>query len=738
MSVALVLCLTGFPADAFVRTSSTSVSLSSSAFEEQALVEQVRFVHTLIQKTSIFRSTQAPRSAVSKARRRIGLRWPVRWDPVPVLQPVGVPGFGGLSAKPVLQWPVFMMASGDGGMSQGSDTEDVTELFPSFEEWMDWALHHPRVGFYSRTRIGAIKDGSHFNTWPQILSPHFGQMLAENAFNMWTAMQEQGLIQPGEPFVVAEFGGGTGRLAVDVLTYAFKRAQYDNRWLPFFNVLEYRLYEKTSALHAQQAQSGSQFASIGKLKIMEADARLLAGEKTFKGVIFSNELMDAFPHQKIILKSDGSMEAIYVIPRLYKKEVDVLRARYPDAVAWQTIDAAEVRAQRRGDARPESYTLDKETVQALLDHHQLDDVAYASLAKAFLFDEVRMPVSRLPNLAAMLIPHCDSFAAAWLSIEDPMPKEIPLYVNPGMTHYAAMASHLLEVGVVMTIDYGSSAEILFKETARQTKVMTRQIPNQIALSKSEDLYSHFTLHDITGQQNFTWMKEDGERSGLKTLFYGNQDGLMANSSMKPQTLKGKGVREKEIRDFTNQKGYEFFGLLVQATPQFHFDYKGESHSLYPTLSSSDKSRVEAFSASMKAHLTVQPESRATAYAAPWYRPLAALWESGLLPGLFLGSAFYSHDALILALAGVVGTVLGLQGQHLLTAYGRAQRQGEAYQAMSLITLASLPFYAVAWIHPLFVFAIPPLLTLAHAIVNRQAARAPGTLAPHLQALTSAA
>ncbi len=114
--------------------------------------------------------------------------------------------------------------------------------------------------------------------------------------------------------------------------------------------------------------------------------------------------------------------------------------------------------------------------------------------------------------------------------------------------------------------------------------------------------------------------------------------------------------------------------------------------------------------------------RATAYGARWYRPLAAWWESLGLPAVFMGLAIYfGHNTpLVTGIAGTIGLLAGLQGQHRLTEYGRAQMNGAAYKQMSKATWAAagLMILSGALHAPWFVpFAITTALSVVHLFIN---------------------
>ena len=68
----------------------------------------------------------------------------------------------------------------------------VKEFFLSFLEYQDLVLFHPTLGYYSSGRVNFTSD---YRTFPDALSPYFGQMIAQHIFNMWEGMRKAGTLQ---------------------------------------------------------------------------------------------------------------------------------------------------------------------------------------------------------------------------------------------------------------------------------------------------------------------------------------------------------------------------------------------------------------------------------------------------------------------------------------------------------------------------------------------------------------
>ena len=188
-------------------------------------------------------------------------------------------------------------------------------------------------GYYSRGRV-LLNDGdeeatarianhstetfAHYTTFPMALSPHFASIMCRKLFLMWVAQ--------GYPssFTVLEFGAGSGQLAVDIRDNCLEesRASDFNRIVTFWNphvmakfrrAAKYMTVERSPALAKRQRNRG--------ITVVQGDAQLVhptceivkdgikaaIGNERFavnKGVVISNELLDAFAPSKLRLTGE--------------------------------------------------------------------------------------------------------------------------------------------------------------------------------------------------------------------------------------------------------------------------------------------------------------------------------------------------------------------------------------------------------------------------------------------------
>jgi SAM-dependent MidA family methyltransferase len=173
----------------------------------------------------------------------------------------------------------------------------------TFAAFMEQALYHPKLGYYSQ-RARAIGAGGDFFTSPH-LGAEFGQMLAAQLVQMWVVLDRP------RPYTLVEMGAGQGLLAKDILRWI---QQHDPQC---FDCVEYIIVEKAAGLVAeQQQQLGAELAAGVPITWQTWSAITAARSPTnapvsIVGCCFSNELVDAFPvHQVVFVQ--GELQEVYV------------------------------------------------------------------------------------------------------------------------------------------------------------------------------------------------------------------------------------------------------------------------------------------------------------------------------------------------------------------------------------------------------------------------------------------
>ncbi|MDH4455957.1 MAG: SAM-dependent methyltransferase [Candidatus Methylopumilus sp.] len=159
----------------------------------------------------------------------------------------------------------------------------------NFAQLMDAALYTPGLGYYSG---GAKKFGlsGDFVTASEI-SPLFSQTIARQTQQVLSSLQTQ-----NKKADILELGAGTGRFAKDLLFELAKLEQLPARYM----ILEV-------SAHLREEQHSTLKAALPN-ELMERVVWLDALPRSFDGLIFANEVLDALPVHIVRTKADGIAE----------------------------------------------------------------------------------------------------------------------------------------------------------------------------------------------------------------------------------------------------------------------------------------------------------------------------------------------------------------------------------------------------------------------------------------------
>jgi SAM-dependent MidA family methyltransferase len=160
----------------------------------------------------------------------------------------------------------------------------------TFRWFMEQALYHPEHGYYASGRAAIGRHGDYFTNVS--VGPLFGKLLAMQFREMWLRM--------GTPdsFTIVEQGANSGDFARDVLGALKKNAP------DFFESVHYTIVEPFPVLRERQKRALEDFPR-------SAWCENLAELQPFRGVHFSNELVDAMPVH-LVLHQGGVWRERYV------------------------------------------------------------------------------------------------------------------------------------------------------------------------------------------------------------------------------------------------------------------------------------------------------------------------------------------------------------------------------------------------------------------------------------------
>lgn len=162
-----------------------------------------------------------------------------------------------------------------------------------FAEFMEEALYHPRLGYYTtpRTRIG--KQGDFFTS--SSVHACFGRLVACQVEQMGR------LLADVSPFTLAEQGAGEGHLALDILDALEQESP------AFYQRLAYRIVELSADNRRRQAELLERHVDAGRVEWCR-----LENLKGMQGCLLSNELVDSFPVH-LVEKHGTDLREVYVI-----------------------------------------------------------------------------------------------------------------------------------------------------------------------------------------------------------------------------------------------------------------------------------------------------------------------------------------------------------------------------------------------------------------------------------------
>ena len=463
----------------------------------------------------------------------------------------------------------------------------VKDFFPSFLDYQDMVLFHPKFGYYSSGRVSFSSD---YQTFPIVLSPYFGQMITEQIFRMWQGMVRAGTLRPNEQFTIAEFGAGDGAMAESILDYIVSEAldRHDKQWTDFANQVHYICYDRSPTLNKTQRERNSRFGK--RFDAREADATDLTATirpGSLKGVILSNELPDAFSVHKVILSTNGPAEVAFVAPSLSNQSWDRFKKGLPESVVeLVTIGDREIRTRFFSGSKKSTY-LTRQSFVAFL-KALVPTEGYERAAQSLEFNEIYIPARFVPDLNDHLLRYAKLYATE-LAKHD---AGVVTYVNLGVEKFIQGAGKVLNAGYVMTLDYGANWDgIMVQDFIPHLRTYGPAHKKENAMSSdpkanpvlSEDRettnpYDGPTLNDMTTDVNFSLMAAEGNLAGLTVLFFGPQAALQTDTPVSLESLppqrQGNGSLTAEFFFWADAfRANENYKLMVQQMDKTDPEYK---------------------------------------------------------------------------------------------------------------------------------------------------------------------
>lgn len=167
--------------------------------------------------------------------------------------------------------------------------DEIVRLGPmSCERFIELALYHPQLGYYSRERLRIGRQGDFITNVS--VGKLFGEILANQIVELWELLN-----RPPE-FAIVEAGAESGDLASDLLASLFE-SQPTVSW-------NYVIAEPNNVKQDQQRQrlTGTTVRWVSSLKDLSS----------ITGIILGNELLDAIP-TRVVERSEDQWREVHIV-----------------------------------------------------------------------------------------------------------------------------------------------------------------------------------------------------------------------------------------------------------------------------------------------------------------------------------------------------------------------------------------------------------------------------------------
>lgn len=298
----------------------------------------------------------------------------------------------------------------------------------SFYEWMKAALYDEREGYYCAPRVRQGRTGDYRT------APETGPLFAATFADYFAKLSSE-LGSPGQ-FTIVEVGAGSGDFAQGVLTTL--KAEHPQ----LFAATRY-IAEESGA--SSREQCALRLAAFRDRVTVRKPRSATGGPIT--GVVFSNELIDAFPVHRVVMREN----------RLRQLFVGTDDSKF----VWQESELGEAIA------------------------------AY---------------VDRID-----------------LNLSDGQIAEINLDAEA----FIAWAAASLELGYLITVDYGAERDELLNSPDRQRGTVRAFRAHQFV----DDIFANPGQQDLTTTIDWTQIREAGERAGLRTRRFDRLDQFLISEGL---------------------------------------------------------------------------------------------------------------------------------------------------------------------------------------------------------------
>ena len=162
----------------------------------------------------------------------------------------------------------------------------------TFARFMDLALYDPDGGYYRAETARPGREGD-FLTAPET-HPIFGAALAHAVADVWERLGRP------DPFVLREYGAGTGTLAIALLDRLARERP---------ELAAVLRYQPVEVERRRLDAIATRFAVAGLAAALAYPS--MPGERPIVGMILANEVLDALPTHRVVVR-DGALREVRV------------------------------------------------------------------------------------------------------------------------------------------------------------------------------------------------------------------------------------------------------------------------------------------------------------------------------------------------------------------------------------------------------------------------------------------
>lgn len=500
--------------------------------------------------------------------------------------------------------------------------EQLKNISLSFDKFMDCCLYHKKFGYYT---TGKVNLGGHFFTYPMQMSPNFGAMIAYQAYSMWQSMLTSNDIKQDETFYICEFGAGTGTLAKDVLDTIEHYSNQEEKhsintfWKEFNNKIKYIIFEKSPHLITKQFQTNKKYILKKKFCIKKNDALTDSNENKYKGLILSNELIDAFSVHKI-LQQGKKIKVCILIPHLTnqwllnlapnEKEFIITQRTEIDNLLNNLIKQNEIYIDhnsfnnlfiKKNDSKWVKLNYEVwislrckllKKIEQKLTNKPEDEKFEKTKQYIALFDknvhfmEYYIDSSYFPEIQNYLNRHANYIKKLGIISKFNF-NECVWYINYSSEAYFKNISKILESGFIITIDYGKDSSIHINQFLTKNGALRTYPPN--SEPNNRHIYNKIGYIDMTADVNFTDLYLMGKEHGFENVYYGMQSVLNGSSIdiSRDKTIVDFDINNKNFTYYPNKKfdnQYNFKILIQKKTSKAnYFKISAKTEMIIPSI-----------------------------------------------------------------------------------------------------------------------------------------------------------